>query len=70
MWKGKCIDTLETNVDITDDYETALLQDKSCIKGRFMGKVEVSAKRFLFKLLGGICWNFELCNNGLFAYLI
>ena len=41
MWKGKTIDKLETNVEITDDYESNIAPWQSCIEGRFMEKLEV-----------------------------
>lgn len=46
IWFIKIIDTFETTVEITDDYENKLAPGKSCIEGRFMEKMEVSAKGF------------------------
>lgn len=51
IWFIKIIDTLETNVKITDDYENKIAPGKSCIEGRFMEKLEVSAKGFSRSLL-------------------
>ena len=50
IWFIKIIDTLETNVEITDNYENKIVPRKSCIEGRFMENVEVSAKDFFFEL--------------------
>lgn len=50
LWFIKIVDTVETNVEITDDYGNRIAPGLSCIEGRFLEKVEASAKGFLFKL--------------------
>lgn len=50
VWFIKIIDTLETNVEITDDCQNMIASEQSSTEDRFMEKVEVSAKVLLFKL--------------------
>ena len=50
LWFIKVKDSCETNVEVVDDYGNIVAPGLSYIEGRFMEKVDILSKGYLYKL--------------------